>query len=195
MFLLTITLNILTISVTMNSNGVLEKLLHSFEDYYTVFTSNVAAPFVAEAEFKSHNEQYMLVRVAKIADIDSNDFVFFYIDDEILTQAQNDGRAGAVSASLPPEKITELSELAWERGLSKITPYYGHRNSDVTLIILAEKFPEDSFKTVKKLRFYKSYKFGLYGWSAFRALAYETSTGRAVTNRRGSDLKKLVGSL
>lgn len=195
MFLLTITLNILTISVTMNSNGVLEKLLHSFEDYYTVSTSNVAAPFVAEAEFKSHNEQYMLVRVAKIADIDSNDFVFFYIDDEILTQAQNDGRAGAVSASLPPEKITELSELAWERGLSKITPYYGHRNSDVTLIILAEKFPEDSFKTVKKLKFYKSYKFGLYGWSAFRALAYETSTGRAVTNRRGSDLKKLVGSL
>ena len=182
LFLLTETLNRLTILVTMDSNGALEKLLHSFEDYYTVSTETSAVPFVAEAVFKSHSEQYMLVKAAKIADIDSNEFVFFYSDSA-------DGDA------LAPQKITELAKIAWGRGLERITPYYGHRNSDVTLILLSERFSEESFKLVKKLKFYKSYKFGLFGWSAFRALAYETSTGRAVTNRRGSDLKKLVGSL
>ncbi|MBQ8013896.1 MAG: hypothetical protein IJ257_05830 [Treponema sp.] len=163
----------------MDSSEVLERLLKSFGDYYTVSKENIVAPFVAEAFFKSHNEQYMLVKAAKIADIDSNEIVFFYINTEVLSQ----------------EKITELSKLAWERGLARITPYYGHRNTDITLIILSDTIPEESFKIIKKQKFYKSYKFGLYGWSSFRALAYESSTGRAVTNRRGSDLKRLVASL
>ena len=128
----------------------------------------------------------MLVKAAKIADIDSNEFVFFYI---IGNDPASEGK------TLSPEQITELSQTAWERGLSRITPYYGHRNSDVTLIILAEKISDESFKKIKKINHYKSYKFGLYGWSAFRALAYETSTGRVATNRRGSDLKKLVSNL
>lgn len=161
----------------MNSNGAFEKILHSFEQYYDI-SKEVDAPFVAEAIFKSHNEQYFLVKAAKTADIDSNEFVFFYINNEINA-----------------EKLSELSNLAWERGLSRVSPYYGHRNSDVTLIILSDKIEEESFKKIKKLNLYKSYKFGLYGWSSFRALAYETSTGRAATNRRGSDLKKLVASL
>lgn len=161
----------------MNSNGAFEKILHSFEQYYDI-SKDVDAPFVAEAIFKSHNEQYFLVKAAKTADIDSNEFVFFYINNEINA-----------------EKLAELSNLAWERGLSRVSPYYGHRNSDVTLIILSDKIEEESFKKIKKLNLYKSYKFGLYGWSSFRALAYETSTGRAATNRRGSDLKKLVASL
>jgi len=161
----------------MYSNGAFEKILHSFEQYYDI-SKDVDAPFVAEAIFKSHNEQYFLVKAAKTADIDSNEFVFFYINNEIHA-----------------EKLVELSNLAWERGLSRVSPYYGHRNSDVTLIILSDKIEEESFKKIKKLNLYKSYKFGLYGWSSFRALAYETSTGRAATNRRGSDLKKLVASL
>lgn len=161
----------------MNSNGAFEKILHSFEQYYDI-SKDVDAPFVAEAIFKSHNEQYFLVKAAKTADIDSNEFVFFYINNEIHA-----------------EELAELSNLAWERGLSRVSPYYGHRNSDVTLIILSDKIEEESFKKIKKLNLYKSYKFGLYGWSSFRALAYETSTGRAATNRRGSDLKKLVASL
>ena len=161
----------------MYSNGAFEKILHSFEQYYDI-SKDVDAPFVAEAIFKSHNEQYFLVKAAKTADIDSNEFVFFHINNEIHA-----------------EKLAELSNLAWERGLSRVSPYYGHRNSDVTLIILSDKIEEESFKKIKKLNLYKSYKFGLYGWSSFRALAYETSTGRAATNRRGSDLKKLVASI
>ncbi len=173
----------------MNSNGALEKLLHSFERYYSISTENISHPFVAEAVFKSHSEQYFLVKSAKLADIDSNEFVFFYKcgEDADLNQASD--------RKMTPKEIDEIANIAWERGLSRISPYYGHRNTDVTLIILSPKISEESFKKVKKLNHYKSYKFGLYGWSAFRALAYETSTGRAVTNRRGSDLRKIIGSL
>ena len=188
----------------MNSNGALGKILQTFERYYNISTQDVAAPFVAEATFCSHNEQYFIVKAAKVADIDSNEYVFFYSDGsciEDLRPAAGEGGSCQVEEShekkemLSPERIDEISRIAWERGLSKIKPYYGHRNTDVTLVILSDRIAEESFRKIKKLNHYKSYKFGLYGWSSFRALAYETSTGRAVTNRRGSDLKKLVASL
>ena len=92
-------------------------------------------------------------------------------------------------------KSHKIANAAWERGLSRITPYYGHRNTDITLIVLSDKIGEDAFKKIKKLNHYKSYKFGLYGWSSFRTLAYESSTGRLATNWRGRGLKKLIGSI
>ena len=56
---------------------MLEQLLKSFNGYYTVKRDGVAAPFVAEAEFHSHTEQYLLVKAAHVADIDSNEYIFF----------------------------------------------------------------------------------------------------------------------
>ena len=60
-----------------DSESTLEKLLHSFESYYNVQTNGVEEPFSATAEFHSHTEQYFLVKEAHIADIDSNDYVYF----------------------------------------------------------------------------------------------------------------------
>lgn len=165
----------------MSGNGALDKILKSFERYYNVTTKGIEPPFAAEAAFKSHSEQYFLVKAAKVADIDSNEFVFFYSNDNVPPQTQDD--------------IAQIANAAWERGLSRITPYYGHRNTDITLIVLSEKIGEDAFKKIKKLNHYKSYKLGLYGWSSFRTLAYESSTGRFATNRRGRGLKKLIGSI
>lgn len=165
----------------MSGNGALDKILKSFERYYNVTTKGIEPPFAAEAAFKSHSEQYFLVKAAKVADIDSNEFVFFYSNDNVPPQTQDD--------------ITQIANAAWERGLSRITPYYGHRNTDITLIVLSEKFGDDAFNKIKKLNHYKSYKFGLYGWSSFRTLAYESSTGRFATNRRGRGLKKIIGSI
>ena len=61
-----------------NSESILQKLLHSFERYYNVREECVVAPFSAEAEFHSHSEQYFLVKSAHVADIDSNEYVFFF---------------------------------------------------------------------------------------------------------------------
>lgn len=161
-----------------NSESTLQKLLHSFERYYNVQTQDLPAPFSATAEFHSHTEQYFLVKEAHLADIDSNDYVYFIEEN-----------------SLSSSRFSELSSIAWERGLSKVHPASGHRNSDVSLIILSEKIDPETFKQIKKHNLHKSYKFGFYGWSNLRIMAYETSTGRAVTNRYGSDLKKLAGTL
>jgi hypothetical protein len=160
------------------SENTLQKLLHSFERYYNVREEGVSAPFCAEAEFHSHSEQYFLVKAAHVADIDSSEYVFFSETDE-----------------LNETLFTQLSTRAWEEGLSRIHPYSGHRNSDVTLIILTPKITDAAVAQIKKAKKSKSYKFSFWGWSNFRTLACEVSSGRIVTNRLGKDLKKLVSSL
>ena len=159
----------------MELTDTLRRLLQSFERYYDVRTEGVAAPFAAEAEFHSHTEQYFLVKAAHLSDIDSNEYVFFALE-PVLTCG----------------RFAELSDAAWNAGLSRVRPYMGHRNSDVSLIIIAERIDDDALALVRRTRRSKSYKFGLYGWSNFRALAYEASSERTASNRLGKNLRKLV---
>jgi len=162
----------------MESIDFLDKLLHSFERYYTIKKEDVTAPFTAEAEFHSHGEQYVLLKVAKIADIDSNDYVFF-----------------KTTESLSGEELKLLVQNAWNEGLSRIKPYSGHRNSDVTLIILADNMDASVQKLIKKTKLSKSYKCSFWSWSNFRLAAMELSSGGIYTNRLGSDLKKILAHI
>ena len=166
----------------MEKNGVLETVLHSFERYYNVKAgepgTDASSPFTAEAVFHSHSEQYFLTRAAHIADIDSHECVFF-AEEDILT----------------PDRLEKLVNAAWEEGLSRVHPGPGHRNSDVALIIIADNIEETAFKQVSKIKRSKSYRFSLHGWSNFRLLAYEVSSGRVACNRAGKSLKKVISTL
>ena len=84
------------VALFMNVSEALEKVLPAFAQYYTINKDSPSQPFLAEAEFRSHNEQYFLVRSAHIADIDSNEFVYF-----------------ATLSDLTNEKLDELVNTAW----------------------------------------------------------------------------------
>lgn len=163
----------------MNITEALDKILCSFKKYYNIKTGDQAeAPFAAEAEFISHNEQYFLIKRAKVADIDSNEYVYFYAADEVNH-----------------DTLQELDETAWNRGMARVTPGYSHRNSDVTLIIIADRLSPEVKAAVPQLKHYKSYMFMLHGWSHYRLIALELSTGDLVYNRQGQSLKKLVSNI
>lgn len=152
----------------------LEKILHSFEKYYSIKKENVTPPFVVEADFISHNEQYFLVKAAKIANIDSNEYVYF-----------------ALTSSLTMENFLQYDNTAWTTGLSHVKPYSGHRNSDVTLIIIADSIDEQVKSIIKKTKHSKSYKFSFWGWSNYKLVSMELNTNQLFSNRLGKDLKKL----
>jgi choline-glycine betaine transporter len=73
-----------------------------------------------------------------------------------------------------------------------VQPSSNHRNSDVVLIILTAHAGEDALAQVKKCRHYQSYLWGFHGWSNYRLIVAELSSGRIVHNRHGQILKKLV---
>lgn len=162
----------------MNTDEALKKLLRSFERYYDIKIEGAVQPFAAEAEFHQHQEQYVLVRAAHISDVDSNEYVFFY-------------KCGFLSK----ENLAETAEKAWNEGLSRVKVYPGHRNSDVILIILADKIDDDALRQIKKIKRYKSYAFSFRGWSHFKLVAMEISSKKLASNRLGKDLKKLFKTI
>ena len=175
----------------MTAEGILEKLLRAYGDYYDVTrfdaapahptdkdgVSEAAPLFAAEAVFHSHEEQYFLVRAARISEAESHEYVFFAVQD-----------------TLTADRLRALSDAAWEQGTARAVPHKDHRNTDAVLIVLAEHIDPEAMALVSKLRHYRSYRWGLQGWSHFLLFAVEASTGRCAWNRQGRRLRKLIQS-
>lgn len=162
----------------MNPNEALEKLLPCYERYYDIKKENVTKPFAVEAEFHAHNEQYVLIKAAKIAEIDSNEYVYFGLEN-----------------NLSSDSFHKMDSCAWESGLARVKPVSGHRNSDVTLVIMCNKVEENLKKQIKSTKHSKTYKWGIRGWSNYNLIVCEVSTSKLYCNRLGTNYKKLVGSV
>lgn len=162
----------------MTVNEILDKLLRSFQVYYNVKREEATPPFAAEAEFHTHDEQFFLVKSAVLAEAESREYIFF-----------------AVQEYLDMDTLRRLDEAAWASGMKRVKPHKDHRNTDVSLFIVAEKISPEVFKQLPKLHHYQSYHLGLQGWSHYRLVAIEQSSGRAVYNRLGRSYKKLIRNI
>ena len=153
---------------------VLEQLLLSYSNYYTIEQDAPAEPFDAEAVFSVHGEQYFLIRSVKMSEMNSNEFVFFSVTD-----------------TLTEGLLKKLDERAWELGLSRTKPQAGHRNTDTVLLIIADAIEPEAAKQIQKIRHYQSYKFGFWGWSGYKLAALECSSNKTYTNYNGRGLEKI----
>lgn len=162
----------------MTKAEALERALLAFRRYYDIKQEGVTEPFAAEAVFRTHDEHFFLLKGAKLFESESREYVFFAAEDNL---------------DLP--RFLELDETAWSVGLSRAEPGEGHKSTDVALVILAERIEEDAAAAVKKQRHYKSYCLSLHGWSQYRVIAVEFSSGRIVHNRQGQSLEKLFRNI
>lgn len=162
----------------MTTNEALEFLLRSYVRYYDIYREDVTEGFAAEAHFHSHDEQYFLVKSAKLAEADSHEYVYF-----------------ALTETLTAETVQALTEKAWSAGMSHVQASYTHHSSDVSLIILADSIAPDAVRAIKKARRFASYKYGLHGFSHFRLIAFEPTSKKIVHNRMGDTLKKLFRNI
>ncbi len=162
----------------MTADAALELILPLFQVYYDIKREDVTEPFQAEAAFHSHEEQYFLLKSAKYTECDAHEYVFFAAREHLtLAEAQ------------------KLDELAWAEGLSRVKPSSIHRSTDIGLILVADRVDPDAAEYIKKLRRSKSYKLLLHGYSNYRAIAIETSSGAMTCNRLGQHLKKLFSNI
>lgn len=162
----------------MTTNETLEHLLRSYVRYYDIHREDVTEGFAAEAHFHSHDEQYFLVKTAKLAEADSHEYVYF-----------------ALAETLTAETVQSLSDMAWAAGMSHVQATSTHHSSDVALIILADTIDPDAVRPIKKARRFASYKHGLHGFSHFRLIAFEPTSKKIVHNRMGDTLKKLFRNI
>ena len=161
----------------MTPQEAVERLLPSYTRYYDV-VADPPAPFSAAAEFHSHGESYLLIKSAKLWEMDSNEFVYIAAED-----------------SLSPEMVSERIESAWALTMPRVQPSENHRNSDVTVIFLTPSLDADARRLLRRTVRSQGYKHGLQGWSNLRLGAIELSTGHITCNRHGRDLKKLLSNI
>ena len=110
----------------------LNRVLRSFERYYNIEKEHPAAPFAAEAAFFSHDEQYFLIRAARLSQSDSGEDVFF-----------------AMEENLDEDTFERLDRAAWETGMERTDPGPGHMRTDVALVILTNGI---SPEVIRKIR-------------------------------------------
>lgn len=135
-------------------------------------------PFAAEAVFDSKGEQYFLIKAAKVAQVNTAEYVYFVKEDELTEEA-----------------LKEYDIKAWTEGIAHVNPCPEHKNTDVVLIIIAKSITGEAKECVKKLSHSKNYKMALHGYSNYRLVAVETDSGIAYFNRRARILKGLVGNI
>lgn len=155
----------------------LERLLPSYTQYYDR-NPEPPAPFAAAAEFHSHGESYLLVKAAKLWEMDSNEYVYIAAEDRISA-----------------DTLSQRIETAWDHAMPQIHPTENHRNSDVTVIFLATSLEDAARKRLRRTVRSQGYKHGLQGWSNLRLGAIELSSGRVTCNRHGRALKKLLRNI
>ena len=160
----------------MTLDELFRAFLKAYATYYNVKeTPEKDSPFDAEAVFSSCEEQYFLLKGITLSETRIAEFVRF-AKRERLTRAE----------------LERLDALAWEQGLAAAAPGPGHKCSDVTLIVLAERADDDAKARVKPWRRGRAYRRGLHGFSHYRLGVVERATGAFFFNRQGGHLKPLV---
>lgn len=114
----------------MSKEEVLERALRSYMAYYDVERETPEEPFAAEAAFHSHSSTYFLTKSATIGEAESNEYVFFALADR-----------------LDEELFRKLDHAAWEKGLARVKPHANHRNSDISLVVIASSVTEGAGKS------------------------------------------------
>ena len=162
----------------MDRKEALERLVASYGRYYNVKTEDPTEPFAAEAEFHTHDEQYFLFKSAKLSEMDAAEIVFFASVEE-----------------LTEETYRELDGIAWETGLSRVHAGPGHRRTDISLVILADRMDGACPKMIRKQRRSVSYKFGFHGYTHYRVVAYDLTDGTIARNAMGEPLEKTIRNI
>ncbi len=159
----------------MSTSQIYEALLDAYGGYYNIKREGAAQPFDAEGFFSNEAQQYFLVKAAKVASINSYEYIFF-----------------ALREKLQQQELTMLDQRAWEEGLSRVKPDQDHKNTDIALIVITDQITEGIKDAIKKFNHSKNYKFGLWGFSNYRLVVIESGTKTVLTNRRGRDLLGFV---
>ena len=162
----------------MTLNEALERTLKAYERYYTVRREGAAPPFQAEAEFLQRDTRYFLSKGIRLSESEARETVFF-------------AAVGALDAAT----LSRLDEAAWSAGLSRVAPRWGHRESDVALVILTERLEPEAARRIRAANRSRGYAFSLKGWSNYRLIAVELPSGNAAGNRLGRGMEGMLRNI
>ncbi|MDO4290001.1 MAG: hypothetical protein Q4C41_02065 [Eggerthellaceae bacterium] len=153
---------------------VLKRLLAAHETWFDVSRDHVfgGRTFPGYAEFHSSAEQYVLVKRAKLWEVNAHEYLFFVTADRLTAQRLEDEVAFMTT-----------------KALDKVQPNPEHMTSYLSLVVIADAVDDDARRAVKKTRFRKNFKLGFQGWADLRLAVVDLSTSSIITNAMGKELR------
>lgn len=156
---------------------VLKRILAAHERWFDVQREYEYAgrTFPGYAEFHSYGEKYVLVKRAKLWEVDTHEYLFFVLANR-----------------LDETQVRDLVSFMENDGLAKVVPEPNHMSSAISLVIVADSCTEEALRLVRKTKFRKNFAFGIRGWADLRVAVADLSTKRVTTNAMGKQLKQTI---
>ena len=153
---------------------VLKRLLAAHETWFDVSRDHAfgGRTFPGYAEFHSSAERYVLVKRAKLWEVNAHEYLFFVTVDRLTAQRLKDEVAFMTT-----------------KALDKVQLNPEHMTSYLSLVVVADAVDDDARRAVKKTRFRKNFKLGFQGWADLRLAVVDLSMSSIVTNAMGKELR------
>lgn len=162
---------------------VLDRLITAHEAWFDVERGHVLAGrvFPGYAEFHSYGERYVLSRRAKLWEVANHEYIFF----DTVERLEEDA-------------FVQMVAFMETDALAVVRPGPNHMSSNISLVIVAEGLGPGVERAVRKTRFRKNFRWGLWGWSDLRIAVVDLEgshggrRGRVLTNAAGKVLRKTI---
>ena len=156
---------------------VLKRILAAHEAFFDVHRDYEFAgrSFPGFAEFHSFDQQYVLVKRAKLWEANSHEYLFFTYA-ETFDEAQLD----------------KWVRFMKERGLEKVTSEPNHMSSGLALVVIADNCTEGAKRAVRRVRFRKNFALGFRGWADLRVIVADLSTRCVYANAAGKQVASTI---
>lgn len=164
----------------MERTAFLELLKDSYSAYYNIIPveENSSLPLAFRADYFSRAEQYWLTKKITVWANETNEFAYIFAADKFDKDTVDACVKAAIDESLP-----------------RVKPHKEHQCSNVKTVFVADSFDDEIIKHIKKLKFDRSYKFGLHGFTTLKAAAVSLETQKVYPNNTGSELVKYFSKL
>lgn len=159
-----------------------EELIQSYEACYNINRpeKNVDG-LVCECDYFEHSEKYVVSQKARLWAADGEEFLYLYSVDEV-TQ----------------EILERVYDYCLESGKSKMKVGPDHMYSYITAVVLCDHMDRDIIGKVKRMKYYKSFRLGFYGWMNYRIVVASVGSDgiEYISNHEGkstvSSMKKVL---
>lgn len=156
---------------------ILKRLFDSYEAWYDVSLGDMDSglPLKAVCQHYSRKEKFVLSKKAKLWAAEVNDYLYLFS----IQKLDKDQAEACVSFSI-------------EDALPRIKPHNEHMYSFITAVFIADETDQDALSFIRRRKFNKSYRLGLYGSSPLKTAALDIGMGKVITNNMGKDLRKQI---
>ena len=150
----------------------IEVLKDAYSAYYDI-TEDVDTdlPLSFRAAYKNMDELFFFVKSANIWKNEKHEYCFVFS-----------------APSFDPALAKKCIDFSLQEMLPKVRPHKEHQCTNIKTVFLADEATDAERQAVRKLRFTKNYKFGLWGFTNLLAGIVDLREQKTVTNREGHEL-------